>query len=441
MQELLFVIATTLALSGWLAHLGVVVLKNVSVKEFIKEHPLLQPNSICYVRVGIVVLAMLFYSIGWQYLGIASYLLGVFLDAVDGMVARACGLVSAIGERLDPLCDKISYLIPMVYFCAIGMLPVVTLVAFIIIELSGQYIVRSILASLGWSVASNNFGKIKAVLAFSLIPYLFILQHNPGLSDISENLMIICLGLSICSAVFKLIPNKFYADILSVLNLICGICGIGLISQAQFLGATLAVMLGQVFDLFDGRMAIKHGGTKFGPWLDDAADFVSFGICPMYLILNIANDNLILKSAAVMYAVSIAYRLLRFVLVDRKRVDNNPALFFGLPSPAGAFCVFGVCLSGLSPIISSIIVALVSLLSITEYKFVHFGRGIICEIPKVMLIVLGSGMFVVLAYFFKINSSIGVGYSLLIGMIIYFVLSEISKRKIPNLSLDKICKG
>lgn len=429
-KELFFVSNVVLMFSGGLIYLGKVILRNVYIQNFIKAHPVLHPNSICWIRVGLAGVAIIFYGFGWQYIGIVVYLLSVFLDAVDGMVARGCDLVSLEGERLDPFCDKFSYLIPIAYFCAIGKLPLGVVVAFTIIELTGQYIVREILVKLGWSIASNNFGKIKAVLAFSLTPYLFVLQHNPSLPNISENLMIICLGLSICSATFKLIPNKFYADILSVLNLICGISGINLISHTKFLGATLAVMFGQVFDLFDGRMAVKHGGTKFGPWLDDAADFVSFGICPMFLILSIAEGNLILQIIAVVYATSIAYRLIRFVLVDKKRADSNPAIFFGLPSPAGAFCVFGICLSGLSATIISIIVVIVSMLSIAEYKFVHFGRGIICEIPKAMLIVLGSGIFVLLSYFFTINSLIGVGYSLLIGMGIYFILSEISKKKI-----------
>ena len=90
---------------------------------------------------------------------------------------------------------------------------------------------------------------------------------------------------SISSSVFKIIANRFYADILSILNLLCGITGIFLVFQGRYVYTAIAILAGQIFDLFDGRMAEKHGGTRFGPWLDDIADLVSFGVCPGLLIL------------------------------------------------------------------------------------------------------------------------------------------------------------
>jgi CDP-diacylglycerol--serine O-phosphatidyltransferase len=431
MQELLFVLAVSLSLAGVLVYLAKALLPKQAVKDFIYNNQLFfHPNSICYERVVIVIIAFIIYGLGWQYLGIALFLLGAFLDAVDGMVARACGLVTEKGKQLDPFCDKLSYLIPLVYFCIGGMLPASIMATFIIVELMGQWLVRSILSGLGWSVAANNFGKVKAVLSFSLVPYLFILQNNAILPNLSEHILTISLGLSICSAIFKLIPNKFYADILSLLNLVCGAISLYLIGKGNLIGATLAVVLGQVFDLFDGRMAIKHGGTKIGPWLDDIADFVSFGISPMILILVVVQDGIVLQIIAGGYLLAITYRLIRFIWIDKKKADFNPAIFNGLPSPAAAILVFGICLLNLPLLVITPAVLIVSLLAVSNLPFVHFGKGIVKQLPRGTVVISGAGLFVLFAYFVKINSSMGVGFSLLAGMLLYFILGEVSRRKI-----------
>jgi CDP-diacylglycerol--serine O-phosphatidyltransferase len=431
MQELLFVLIISLLLSGALIYLAKALLSKKAVKDFICNNQFFfHPNSICYERVIIVIIAFMVYGFGWQHLGVALFLLGAFLDAVDGMVARACKLTSKKGERLDPFCDKLSYLIPLIYFCVVGMLPVAMMTAFVMVELMGQWMVRNILSRLEWSVAANNFGKVKAVLAFSLVPYLFILQNNVNLPNLSKYILTISLCLSICSAIFKLIPNKFYADILSLLNLACGIISLYLIGEENLIGATLAVILGQVFDLFDGRMATKHGGTKMGPWLDDIADFVSFGVSPTVLILVIFQDGIALQIIAGIYLSAIAYRLIRFVWFDKEGSNFNPAIFNGLPSPAAAILVFGVCLLDLSLFITTFAILIISLLAVSNLPFVHFGKGIVKQLPRVVVVISGAGLFVLFAYFVKINSSMGVGFSLLVGMLLYFIFGEISRRKI-----------
>lgn len=446
MVEMLFVLMVCSVLSLGLLILNK-TLKIVSVQSIVKDHchnwrygnkngwivtlSPLYPNNICYIRVFVAWVAIGAYCFGWQYVGIALYLLAVFFDAVDGMVARRCDLVTKAGEKIDPLCDKLTYLAPIAYFGISGVLSVIPTVLFIIFELSGQSVVRKILTCRGQSVAANNFGKMKAILAFSLMPYIFVVQNYQQIPDISRYIIIMCVVLSLCSAVFKLIPNRFYADILSILNLLCGATSTVLILEGSLIGAVLVVILGQVFDFFDGRMAIKHGGTEIGPWLDDLADSISFGFCPALLIWKIG-DGYWFNVVAIIFFSSILLRLLRFVLVDKKRGDHQDHIFFGLPSPAGALIVMGVCLVTHNFLIVGSITILVSILSVSTYKFVHLGKGIAKKLPKTLIVVLGTIMLVALAYFVKTESQIGIGYFLLASSLLYVVTSELVKKQFAD---------
>ena len=85
-------------------------------------------------------------------------------------------------------------------------------------------------------------------------------------------------------------------------------------------------------------MALKHGGTKYGPWLDDTADFVSFGLAPAYMV--IMRGGTFALFFAVIYVVGVAYRLVRFVTKDKDCTDLPAGIFNGFPSPAGALIVF-----------------------------------------------------------------------------------------------------
>ena len=71
---------------------------------------------------------------------------------------------SARGEWLDPMCDKLTYLPPMIGFAYTGILSISLVWILVVIELVGQFFARKILALLGVSGAANNFGKIKAII-------------------------------------------------------------------------------------------------------------------------------------------------------------------------------------------------------------------------------------------------------------------------------------
>ena len=96
----------------WFSH----AIKKQSMQDYVMSHQwLLHPNSICYWRTVMAVFGFgLYFFSSWQSLAIFIFTFAAILDGVDGVVARGCDLVSRWGESLDPLCDKLTYLPPLI---------------------------------------------------------------------------------------------------------------------------------------------------------------------------------------------------------------------------------------------------------------------------------------------------------------------------------------
>jgi CDP-diacylglycerol--serine O-phosphatidyltransferase len=209
--------------------------------------------------------------------------------------------------------------------------------------------------------------------------------------------------MSIASIVFKAIPNRLYADILSILNLLCGVLGIALVLRGHHVLAALAILAGQVFDLFDGRMAEKHGGTKFGPWLDDIADLTSFGLCPALLMSELGRFSAHAVVLGALYFAAVTFRLWRFLMQDKRNRDIPRGAFNGLPSPAGALVALGALLFWRDMWISWVVICGTSFLLVSHIRFVHFGRVILPLIPRSMVILLGFLVLLIAAYLINVR--------------------------------------
>jgi CDP-diacylglycerol--serine O-phosphatidyltransferase len=368
---------------------------------------------------------MLYFVFGQYTWGILLFTISAVLDGVDGLIARKADLVTPFGEEIDPLCDKLTYLPPMIFFASQGLLDVTAVWTLVIIEACGQFLVRYIIKRFTkFSVVANNFGKIKAVLCFALIIYCALLNDALRIPDFSAQVLHACIILSISSIAFKTIANRFYADILSILNLICGIIGALLIFQGRYVYATIAILAGQIFDLFDGRMAEKHGGTKFGPWLDDIADLVSFGFCPSFFVLLKGNLELPAFIFGTVYLFAIGFRLWRFLARDKDDKTLPPGTFNGLPSPAGAVIALGACLFWENLWIIWTIVLLTSYLLVSHIRFVHFGRVILQRLPRVLIVIFGFLVVFIMAYLIKARDSQILGALLILCFLFYVIASR-----------------
>jgi CDP-diacylglycerol--serine O-phosphatidyltransferase len=422
-MERLIVIAVSASIGTGFYYWFSRAIKTKQMREFIYSHQwLLHPNAICYWRTAMAITGfVLYFFIGYQSLAIFIFTNAAILDGVDGVVARECNLGSRWGEWLDPMCDKLTYLPPLIGFSYAGIISTKLIWTLVVIEIIGQFFARRILTMLKTSGAANNFGKIKAIICFGLVIFCALLEKNHNIIDIGDEVLIACIILASASIVFKFIPNRLYADILSTLNFFCGIVSLVLTHNRYFAWAIIIIIAGQLFDLFDGRMAEKHGGTKYGPYLDDIADFVSFGLAPAYVIIK--SGGAMAWLFGLIFIVGVAFRLIRFVAVDKKRTDLPDGIFNGLPSPAGALIVLGASLVA-PPYMLWVIAAISVGLMVSHIRFAHFGRVILKQIPKPIFFLTSSTIIVIISFVLKTKNAPMFGYLILCSVVIYMLVGR-----------------
>lgn len=135
-------------------------------------------------------------------------------------------------------------------------------------------------------------------------------------------------------------------NIITCCNLICGCMAIFLGLNDQVELACLCIVLGAVFDFFDGMTArALHISGPIGKELDSLADMVSFGVAPSVLFYEICFYLDILEfefawmaflMASIMAAFS-ALRLAKFNCDERQHLS-----FIGLPTPSNALFWIGM---------------------------------------------------------------------------------------------------
>lgn len=190
-------------------------MRSYRFRYYIRNHIWLHPNWICVWRTNIAFIGMLFYFLSSNFYltlgGISLFVVAIILDGVDGLVARHCRLETEFGQWLDPFCDKLIYLIPLLIFAYKGYLWVKLVWLLVIVEIVGQFIVRKILQRSNLPVGANYIGKIKAVVCFGLVVYcgLLDLLGSKNFNQINYVLWIAII-LASGSAVFKLKPFSFW---------------------------------------------------------------------------------------------------------------------------------------------------------------------------------------------------------------------------------------
>ena len=140
----------------------------------------------------------------------------------------------------------------------------------------------------------------------------------------------------------KHIPNS-----ITCCNLISGCIATYWAFQADFRLALLFIVIGAVFDFFDGMTArLLHVSSPIGKELDSLADDITFGFAPSAIVFSFlsaqctsmaaANSSLFTLHSSLPYLAFImaafsALRLAKFNLDERQALG-----FIGLPTPANA---------------------------------------------------------------------------------------------------------
>lgn len=130
----------------------------------------------------------------------------------------------------------------------------------------------------------------------------------------------------------KHIPNT-----ITCCNLISGCIATYWAFEGDYQLALLFIVIGAVFDFFDGMSARLLGvSSPIGKELDSLADDVTFGFAPSAIVFSFlssltANSQLPLAFLAFIMAAFSALRLAKFNLDERQAMG-----FIGLPTPANA---------------------------------------------------------------------------------------------------------
>ncbi len=133
-----------------------------------------------------------------------------------------------------------------------------------------------------------------------------------------------------------------FPNILTCCNLICGCMATGAAFHGHFEWAFVMIIMGAVFDFFDGMAARALGiSSPIGKELDSLADVVTFGVAPSAMVFQLfgyvqypealAPVVSYMPYTAFIMAAFSALRLAKFNLDERQTSS-----FIGLPTPANA---------------------------------------------------------------------------------------------------------
>lgn len=199
---------------------------------------------------------------------------------------------------------------------------------------------------------------------------------------------------------------------MTLANLFTGFVSLIYSSKGEFETAALFILLGAIFDAFDGVTArLINAASEFGVELDSLCDAISFGLAPSYLMYQMVFTEMgqigILLSS--FPALAGVVRLARFNVQITSLEDKE--YFKGMPIPSAALTILSYLLlfrdrnyisEDFIAIIDIGLPVLVSLVMVSNIKFENLPRPtknsikskpivFIVFIITLLLVILSSG--------------------------------------------------
>ncbi|WP_288262317.1 CDP-diacylglycerol--glycerol-3-phosphate 3-phosphatidyltransferase [uncultured Prochlorococcus sp.] len=126
------------------------------------------PNLLSISRLFLVLPLILFLEINRPFYVFTLIIVAGTTDYFDGFIARKFNLKTRLGAILDPLSDKVFYLIPLVYLCKNNLIPFWSLTLILFREL----IISSLRNSTKDGLPASQLGKFKTFFFFiSLVAF------------------------------------------------------------------------------------------------------------------------------------------------------------------------------------------------------------------------------------------------------------------------------
>lgn len=332
----------------------------------------------------------------WQLFGVVALIvitIVIVFDIVDGALARETGQVTKHGKVLDPLVDKfITYSTLILFWSAIDRIGFLILFA---LDITSTFLRGAQVKG------ANQFGKKKG-LSQNISKFFFataVLTATPWINNIGNFLIWSAVVLATISVGIRIFPPKVINNsrvvlpqILTLSNLAAGIGAVWCALNNRIGTGVLLIFVAMAFDIIDGAVARKLGVTsKFGKYFDTAADLVSFGVGPAFLVAAVNDFSPLSIGLGALYFIATCIRLYDY----GRSKDITPAGFFrGVPSPAGAWLVVSSVLLG-EPVICLLVLVIAALLMcLFKTHWIHFGRAIsnMTVFEIVAALVIGGGL-------------------------------------------------
>lgn len=151
----------------------------------------------------------------------------------------------------------------------------------------------------------------------------------------------------------KHIPNA-----ITLCNLICGCIAVRYAFADKFMASLLFIVIGALFDFFDGFAARKlNVVSPIGKELDSLADVITFGFAPTSMVFALltsyihgyaADANFLVSTSYVKYVNAIAFLIAAFSALRLAKFntdDRQTHSFIGLPTPANALLLASIVIT------------------------------------------------------------------------------------------------
>jgi CDP-diacylglycerol--glycerol-3-phosphate 3-phosphatidyltransferase len=168
-------------------------------------------NAITVTRILLipVFVAVLFVKVPHgDLLAAALFTVAAFTDKLDGYVARRQDTVTALGQFLDPLADKLLVAAALIALVGLGHLAAWVAMVIIAREIAVS-VLRIIGAIQGVSMPADRLGKAKTVSQVAAIIFLLIPHHGvPGYVAIETVLIWLAVILTLVSGIHYFVKAR-----------------------------------------------------------------------------------------------------------------------------------------------------------------------------------------------------------------------------------------
>lgn len=162
------------------------------------------PNTLSCFRillVPILVVVLLTKFEGWDFVGLAVFLVAVATDFLDGFIARRWGLVTPLGKLLDPAADKILTAAAFISLVELDAAPAWIVVTIVAREFAISTL-RAVAAAEQRVIAASWSGKLKTITQVVAIALLIFQKQLPlPLQPLATVALWVALTLSVYSGI------------------------------------------------------------------------------------------------------------------------------------------------------------------------------------------------------------------------------------------------